>query len=162
MCWQRSTWRAAIVAAAACAAAGAPRANAACAIATQPNATERVDGIGGFFFRAKDPKNLARWYQENFGIPPVPESYGGPSWKTEAGTTVFAPFPQATKFGDPSHSWMLNFRVHDLDKMAAQLQAKGIAVKVDPKTYPNGRFAELHDPEGNAIQLWQPGGTDHE
>ena len=51
---------------------------------------------------------------------------------------------------------MVNFRVRDLDKMAAQLQAAGIAVKIDPQSYPNGRFARLHDPEGNPIELWQP------
>jgi hypothetical protein len=51
---------------------------------------------------------------------------------------------------------MLNFRVRDLDKLAAQLRAAGIAVEVDPQSYPNGRFASLRDPEGNPIQLWQP------
>ena len=77
---------------------------------------ERVVGIGGFFFRAKDPKALAKWYEDNLGIPPVPSSYGMPSWRTEAGTTVFAPFPKDTSyFGDPNQQWMLNFRVHDLD-----------------------------------------------
>jgi predicted enzyme related to lactoylglutathione lyase len=50
---------------------------------------------------------------------------------------------------------MINFRIRDLDKMAAQLRAAGIEVKIDPQTYPNGRFARLHDPEGNPIQLWQ-------
>src|ERR1700761_196701 len=120
-------------------------------------AMERVVGVGGFFFKAKDPKALAKWYEDNLGIPPVPTSYGGASWDTEAGTTVFAPFPQTTNyFGDAGQQWMLNFRVHDLDKMAAQLQASGIAVDIDKTTYPNGRFASLHDPEGNPIQLWQP------
>jgi predicted enzyme related to lactoylglutathione lyase len=122
---------------------------------------ERVVGIGGFFFRAKDPTALAKWYQHNLGIVPVPESYGAPAWRTEAGTTVFAPFPEKTSyFGTPAQQWMINFRVRDLDKMAAQLRANGIAVEVDPKMYPNGRFAQLHDPEGNPIQLWQPGGKD--
>ena len=52
--------------------------------------------------------------------------------------------------------WMLNFRIRDLDKMAAQLRAAGIAVEIDAQSYPNGRFASLHDPEGNSIPLWQP------
>src|SRR6185437_7306526 len=93
------------------------------------------------------------------GIAPVPEGYGGTVWHTEAGTTVFAPFAQdTTYFGDPRLQWMINFRVRDLDKMAAQLRAGGIQVDIDPQTYPNGRFARLADPEGNPIQLWQPTG----
>jgi catechol 2,3-dioxygenase-like lactoylglutathione lyase family enzyme len=59
-------------------------------------------------------------------------------------------------FGDAHKVWMVNFRVRDLDKMAAQLRAAGIEVKIDPKSYPNGRFARVHDPEGNPIELWQP------
>ena len=55
---------------------------------------------------------------------------------------------------------MINFRVRDLDKMAAQLRANGVAVEIDPETYPIGRFAKLVDPEDNPIQLWQPGGKD--
>lgn len=55
---------------------------------------------------------------------------------------------------------MINFRVRDLDAMGKQLTAKGIKVEIDPETYPNGRFAKLNDPEGNPIQLWQPGGKD--
>lgn len=118
---------------------------------------ERVVGVGGFFFKAKNPKALAQWYEANLGIPPVPGEYDAPSWETEAGTTVFAPFKQdTTYFGAPSQQWMINFRVRDLDKMAAQLRASGIAVEVDPETYPNGRFAKVVDPEGNPIQLWQP------
>ncbi len=125
--------------------------------ASPGDAKERVAGVGGFFFKAKDPKALAKWYEDNLGIPPVPTSYGGPSWETEAGTTVFTPFPHDTNyFGDAGQQWMLNFRVHDLDRMAAQLRASGIAVDVDKTTYPNGRFASLRDPEGNPIQLWQP------
>lgn len=122
---------------------------------------ERVVGIGGFFFRAKDPKALARWYEDNLGIVPVPDKYDRPAWRTEAGTTVFAPFPKDTSyFGAANQQWMINFRVRDLDKMAAQLRANGIAVEVDPGLYPNGRFARLRDPEGNPIELWQPGGKD--
>jgi predicted enzyme related to lactoylglutathione lyase len=125
------------------------------------SAMERVGGIGGFFFRAKDPKALAKWYEENLGVAPVPTSYNGPAWRTEAGTTVFAPFPKDTSyFGDPNQQWMINFRVRDLDKMAAQLKTNGITVEIDAEVYPNGRFASLHDPEGNPIQLWQPGGKD--
>jgi len=118
---------------------------------------EKVIGIGGFFFRAKDPKALALWYQQHLGILTIPTSDGETSWQQEAGATAFAPFPETSKyFGDAQKVWMLNFRVRDLDKMAAQLQAAGIEVKIDPQSYPYGRFARLHDPEGNPIELWQP------
>lgn len=120
-------------------------------------AMEKVAGIGGFFFRAHDPAALGKWYLEHLGISLTPTALNSPVWKQEAGETIFSPFPETTKyFGDPQKSWMLNFRVHDLDKMAAQLRAAGIEVKVDPETYPNGRFARIHDPEGNPIELWQP------
>jgi glyoxylase I family protein len=118
---------------------------------------EKVAGIGGLFFRAQDPKALGQWYLEHLGIDLTPAGEGGTVWQQEAGPTVFTPFPQTTKyFGDPAKVWMVNFRVHDLDKMVAQLRAAGIEVK-DPESFPNvGRFARLHDPEGNPIELWQP------
>src|SRR5271167_3428343 len=119
-------------------------------------AMEKVTGIGGFFFRAKDPKALALWYQEHLGILTIPTSEGETAWQQEAGSTAFAPFPETSKyFGDAQKVWMLNFRVRDLDKMAAQLQAAGIEVKIYPAD-PTGRFARVHDPEGNPIELWQP------
>ena len=118
---------------------------------------EKVTGIGGFFFRAKDPKALALWYQQHLGILTILTSDGESAWQQEAGSTAFTPFPETSKyFGDPQKVWMLNFRVRDLVKMAAQLQAAGIEVKIDPQSYPYGRFARLHDPEGNPIELWQP------
>ncbi|HTS11810.1 MAG TPA: VOC family protein [Candidatus Limnocylindrales bacterium] len=119
---------------------------------------EKVAGIGGLFFRAHDPEALGRWYLEHLGINLTPKEEGASVWEQEAGPTVFSPFPETTKyFGDPSKVWMVNFRVHDLEKLAAQLQAAGIEVKVDPQSYPGvGRFARLHDPEGNPIELWQP------
>ena len=122
---------------------------------------EKVTGIGGFFFRAKDPKALALWYQQHLGILTIPTSDGETAWQQQAGATAFTPFPETSKyFGDAQKVWMLNFRVRDLDKMAAQLQAAGIEVKVDPESYPYGRFARLHDPEGNPIELWQPPKSD--
>jgi predicted enzyme related to lactoylglutathione lyase len=118
---------------------------------------EKVTGIGGVFFRAHDPKALAQWYQEHLGVFGIPQSKNDPVWNQQAGPTAFAPFPEQTNyFGDATKHWMINFRVSDLDKMARQLEAAGIAVKVDPAAYPNGRFARLHDPEGNPIELWQP------
>jgi len=118
---------------------------------------EKVAGIGGLFFRAHDPKALGRWYEQHLGISITPTSEGATVWQQEAGPTSFTPFPQTTKyFGDPQKMWMINFRVHDIDKMVTQLRTAGIEVK-DPESYPNiGRFTRLYDPEGNPIELWQP------
>ena len=117
---------------------------------------EKVTGIGGFFFRAKDPKALGRWYQQHLGVSLIPTSHEESPWQQEAGPTAFAPFPETSKyFGDAQKVWMLNFRVRDLDKMAAQLRTAGIEIKIDPESSPIGRFARLHDPEGNPIELWQ-------
>jgi glyoxylase I family protein len=129
------------------------------AVETVPGAAtemERVAGIGGFFFKAHDPKTLAHWYQQNLGVLLTPTSEKDPVWRQEAGPTAFAPFAETTHYFGDDKVWMLNFRVRDLYKMAAQLQAAGIAVKIDPRSYPNGRFARLQDPEGNPIELWQP------
>jgi glyoxylase I family protein len=119
---------------------------------------ERVAGIGGFFFRAKDPQALATWYEERLGITGVPQCYQAEVWRQQEGETVFAPFPLDSEMIGPEHTWMINFRVDDLDAMVEQLRSAGETVELDPQRYPNGRFAEVRDPEGNGIQLWQPMG----
>jgi glyoxylase I family protein len=134
----------------------------ACPAAAQQKAEqkmERVDGIGGFFFKAKSPKVLAKWYSDHLGVTLTPSDYGQESWQQAAGPSVFEPFPADTKyFGRAEQAFMLNFRVRDLDAMVAQLRGADIKVDVDTEVYPNGRFARLSDPEGNPIQLWQPKG----
>lgn len=118
---------------------------------------EVVRGIGGVFFRAKDPQLLGEWYEKHLGVNPVPTSYDAEPWRQTAGPTVFAPFDAQTDyFGRAEQSWMINFRVDDLHAMAAQLREAGIDVVVDEVEQPNGLFARLHDPEGNPIELWQP------
>jgi len=120
---------------------------------------EVVTGIGGLFFRARNPKALARWYRDHLGVALVPDGYEEPPWRQEAGPTAFAPFPRDTDyFGRAKQAWMVNFRVRDLAAMVAQLRAAGINVTVDREQYPNGRFARVYDPEGNAIELWEPQG----
>lgn len=121
---------------------------------------EKATGVGGVFFRAKDPKKLGEWYERNLGVDRAPGDYDTPPWKQEAGTCVFAPFREDTDYFDMKNQWMINFRVRDLDAMVAQLRANGVDVEVDKESYPNGRFAKLSDPEGNPIQLWEPGGCD--
>ena len=118
---------------------------------------ETVTGIGGFFFRARDPEALNRWYEERLGVTAVPRSYEEEPWRQEEGATAFAAFERSSEMiGPPDHTWMINFRVVHLDALVEQLRAAGEAVEVDPERYPNGRFAQLRDPEGNGIQLWQP------
>jgi glyoxylase I family protein len=119
---------------------------------------ERVNGIGGVFFKSNEPGTLSAWYAERLGVDTPPQSYGGEVWRQDAGPTVFAPFgPEHadSPYLGPS-GWGINFRVDDLDAMVDQLRASGLEVDVDTELYPNGRFAQLQDPEGNAIQLWEP------
>ena len=138
----------------------APPANPAATHELAGTEMEKVTGIGGFFYRAKDPKALGLWYQQHLGISLIPTSAGESPWQQEAGPTAFAPFKETSGyFGDASKVWMLNFRVRDLEKMAAQLQAAGIEIKMYPPD-PTGRFARVHDPEGNPIELWQPAKSD--
>jgi predicted enzyme related to lactoylglutathione lyase len=116
---------------------------------------QRVTGIGGFFFRAKDPAGLAAWYEANLGIPSTDTRW---SWTQEAGPTVFAPFPTDTDyFGRLEQQTMLNFRVDDLDAMLEQLRAGGATVDDQVSEASYGRFGHAVDPEGNRFELWQPG-----
>ena len=118
---------------------------------------ERVTGIGGLFFRSKDPAALAQWYDKHLGIDLVPADYNQKPWTQEAGPTVFAPFPlESEYFGNASKNWMINFRVRDLNAMVEQLRTAKIDVTIDAEIYPNGRFARLYDQEGNPIELWEP------
>jgi glyoxylase I family protein len=133
---------------------------------TRPNdedsvrAKERVLGIGGFFFRSRDPRALAQWYSTHLGVRLTPQDYDSPSWRQAEGPTVFEPFPQdAALFGRPEQQWMINFRVRDLAAMVRQLRDANLVVEVDTQLYPNGVFALTHDPEGNPIQLWEPRGA---
>ena len=120
---------------------------------------EQVTGIGGVFFRANDPEALSRWYAEHLGVSVPPTSYDGPVWEPDGGPTVFAPFPSDSEyFRRPDQQWAINFRVRDLDAMVQQLRRADIVVDVHETPYPNGRFAELIDPEGTPIQLWEPAG----
>ena len=122
-----------------------------------------VLGMGGLFFRAQDPDALNAWYREHLGIGAgcVAEDSGGEvnewTWHTQGGPMVFAPFKQATDYFAADKQFMFNFRVTGLDEMLEQLNAAGIAIETrDEWDSPEvGRFARIHDPEGNAIELWE-------
>lgn len=120
---------------------------------------ERVTGIGGVFFRARDPEALAAWYARHLGIDRVPTDMATQPWQTGAGSTVFAPFSADSDYFAGDRAFMLNFRVADLDRMLGQLRAAGIDVSREMAMDGLGRFARIHDPEGNPIELWQPDGS---
>lgn len=117
--------------------------------------TVAVRGLGGVFFRARDPEALARWYEEHFGLPP---GAAGGLWMQTAGPTVFAAFDTDTDyFGRHDQAFMLNFRVDDLDASLAALAARGVEeVKPREEMEGVGRFGWVADPEGNRIELWEP------
>jgi len=113
-----------------------------------------VTGIGGLFFRSKDHKAQAEWYEQHFGINSAATNY---IWQQEAGPTVFSPFKEDTDyFGRPEQQFMINLRVNNLDALLEQLKTAG--VKIDEKTMDEsyGKFAWVYDPEGNKIELWEP------
>ena len=117
---------------------------------------ETVEGIGGVFFRAKDPEGLSTWYTTNLGINPAPTDMEMEPWRTSEGVVVFAPFAEDTDYFPADRQFMVNFRVADMGAMVAQLRAAGVEVFNETEMKGLGKFAHLHDPEGNAIELWEP------
>ena len=123
--------------------------------------SEQVTGIGGVFFKVKDPKGMAAWYRTNLGI----QSKGGFAdftWRDkdhpeEVGHTAWAMFPTNTKYLGPTSSLMINYRVANLDRMLEQLRSSGVKIeKIQDSAF--GRVAWIMDPEGNRIELWEPKG----
>lgn len=113
-------------------------------------------GIGGFLFRAKNPEELKKWYIETLGI-----DIKDYVWQQKAGPTVLEPTAQNSDQFSTDKPWMINFRVDNLQALVAELKAKDVAVEeraewnVSPEEV--GIFARIQDPEGNPIELWQPG-----
>lgn len=121
---------------------------------------ERITGIGGVFFKAKDPAGLTAWYRDHLGMCPENE-HTDFEWRQkdqpeQLGRTVWSLFNADTDyFGAGSKPFMINYRVANLDRMLEQLRASGIVIeKVEDYDY--GRFAWLTDPEGNRLELWEP------
>lgn len=123
---------------------------------------ERVKGIGGVFLRAKDKQKLVEWYRDHLGI--NVEDWGGSvfKWQHEqaphpAGSTTWSIFEKDSDyFGPRDNSYMVNYRVENLDKMLAQLRAAGVQVddKIEESEY--GRFGWAVDADGNRLELWEP------
>ena len=116
----------------------------------------RVLGFGGFFFRANDPDKLATWYRDHLGINPAPQDMEMKPWVTDSGVTVFSPFAADTDYFEANKAFMLNFRVANLAAIVRQLKTAGIEVSHQSAMAGIGRFARIHDPEGNPVELWEP------
>jgi predicted enzyme related to lactoylglutathione lyase len=118
----------------------------------------RVIGLGGIFFKARDPKSLGDWYTKHLGL--VVADFGGAMFEEDAqrpGCTLWSLFKEDTQHFAPSTKpFMVNFRVDDLDTLLAQLRGAGVQVdeKVDKSEY--GNFGWIMDPEGNRVELWEP------
>jgi predicted enzyme related to lactoylglutathione lyase len=120
---------------------------------------EQVLGIGGVFFKTRDPKALAAWYREHLGVPvEAQQTYGSFASTTAGEQTVWSTFPMDTKyFGSGPSPFMINYRVRNLDAMLAQLRAAGVQVDDQAQDYGDlGRFGWATDPEGNRFELWEP------
>ena len=124
---------------------------------------EQVVGIGGVFFKARDPKALAAWYREHLGVPVEPEHTYGAFTSAAAGEqAVWSAFPADTSyFGSGPAPFMVNYRVRNLDAMLAQLRASGTQVDDRVEDYDYGRFGWATDPEGNRFELWEPRSPGH-
>jgi len=113
-------------------------------------------GVGGVFFKAKDPKGLQAWYHQHLGIP-LTHGYTSFEGPEAQGTTTFAFFPEGSDyFGEASQRAMVNFRVDSLDEVLEQLAAAGARVDARRDDASFGRFAWFWDPEGNRVELWEP------
>lgn len=123
--------------------------------------TGRVTGIGGIFFKSKDPKAQREWYAANLGL--ATNDYGSMFEFREAENPdkkaylQWSPFSQDTKYFEPSESeFMINYRVKNIEALVNQLEAAGVTICDSIETYDYGKFVHIMDPEGNKIELWEP------
>jgi predicted enzyme related to lactoylglutathione lyase len=119
---------------------------------------ERVTGIGGIFFKARDPEKLRAWYREHLGVPE--DETGNVMFATQGDPgpgLVWSPFKADTTYFEPSKaSFMVNYRVKDLRAMLIQLREAGAVVDDKVMDEPYGKFGWSMDPEGNRFELWEP------
>lgn len=122
---------------------------------------KKVTGIGGIFFKCKDPKKVTEWYQKHLGLTTNP--YGATfEWyesenSTKKAQTQWTPFSETTKYFEPSSKdFMINYRVENLEALVAELKKEGVTIVDNMETYDYGKFIHILDTEGNKIQLWEP------
>jgi predicted enzyme related to lactoylglutathione lyase len=123
--------------------------------------TKRVTGIGGIFFKCKDPKMMSEWYKTHLGLDANPygatfEWYEGADGKKK-GQTQWAPFPEKTKYFEPStKDFMINYRVENLEALVEELKKEDVTIVDKIETYDYGKFIHILDAEGNKVELWEP------
>jgi predicted enzyme related to lactoylglutathione lyase len=122
---------------------------------------KKVTGIGGIFFKCKDPNKVKEWYQTHLGIENSP--YGANfEWRdvedpTEKGSTQWSPFGDDTQYFQPSQKdFMINYRVENLEALVNELKQSDVVILDDIETYEYGKFIHILDGEGNKIELWEP------
>ncbi|CEJ69241.1 Glyoxalase-like domain protein [Chryseobacterium oranimense G311] len=137
--------------------------------ATEKNSDDvkRVTGIGGIFFKCKDPKKMRDWYKDHLGLSTneygaVFEWYQG-SDNSKKGFSQWSPFSDKTKYFQPSEKdFMINYRVQNLEKLVEQLKKENVTIVDKIETYEYGKFVHIMDIEGNKIELWEPNDIEYE
>lgn len=121
----------------------------------------KIIGIGGVFFKAQFPEKLQNWYKKHLGL--VLNPYGAtfemrhPKNPDKIKYIHWSVFPNDTEYFDPSKkSFMINYRVQEIEQLVKQLKQIGVTIIDKISTYPYGKFVHIIDPEGNAIELWEP------
>ncbi|WP_318845632.1 VOC family protein [Chryseobacterium sp. JV558] len=129
--------------------------------------TKRVTGIGGIFFKCKDPKKMREWYESHLGLATneygsVFEWYQGAD-NSKKGFSQWSPFSEKTKYFQPSEKdFMINYRVENLEKLIEQLKKENVTIVDKMETYEYGKFVHIMDIEGNKIELWEPNDIEYE
>jgi predicted enzyme related to lactoylglutathione lyase len=128
---------------------------------------KKVTGLGGIFFKCKDPKKIREWYAKNLGL--QTNDYGAVfEWRqgadtTRKGFTQWSPFSEKTKYFQPStREFMINYRVENLEALVAQLQKDSVTITDKIEAVEYGKFVHIMDPEGNKIELWEPNDVAYE
>lgn len=128
---------------------------------------KRVTGIGGIFFKCKDPNNMKEWYKTHLGLDT--DEYGTNfEWRqetdsTKKGFTQWSPFSETTKhFLPSSRDFMINYRVENLEALVKELSKEGVTITDKIETVEYGKFVHIMDPEGNKIELWEPNDVEYD
>ena len=128
---------------------------------------KKATGIGGIFFKCKDPKKVREWYQVHLGLNTNPygavfEWYQGAD-STKKGFTQWSPFKESTRYFEPStKDFMINYRVENMNALVDQLRKEGVTVVDSIQTVEYGKFVHIMDIEGNKIELWEPNDVEYE